>query len=366
MTRDILTATGDSHTNGPAYFTRLSPDPRAQAELVGQAFLGVRLQCANCHNHPLDRWTQDDYHGLAAVFARLDRGREVKPTNRGAVTNPRTVEPAIPRIPGVRYLDASADGRTALADWLTSPENPYFAKAVVNRLWKAMFGRGLVEPADDLRDTNPATHPELLDQLAKDFVSRGYDIRHTIRLIARSETYGRSSEAIASNKADDRFYSHGDIRPLPAEVLADALCDVTGVPEKYGNEPPGTRAIALVDPGTPSRTLDVLGRCSRRDLCETEVAAGGLPAMLHRLNGELVNRKITARDGRLHQLIAAGKNTEAILDEFYTRAFGRLPTDVERKYWQTQASKVDDKDRPAWLEDVVWSLLNSREFMSNH
>jgi len=366
MAREILTATGDSHTNGPAYFTRLSPDPRAQAELVSQAFLGVRLQCANCHNHPLDRWTQDDYHGLAAVFARLDRGREVKVTSRGGVTNPRTGEPAVPRIPGVRYLDAGVDGRDAFADWLISSDNPYFAKAIVNRLWKAMFGRGLVEPADDLRDTNPATHPELLDRLAKDFVSHGYDIRHTLRRIARSETYGRTSESTASNKDDDRFYSHAYARPLPPEVLADALCDVTGVSEQYGDEPPGTRAIALVNPETPSRALDVLGRCSRRESCESDGAVGGLPVMLHRLNGELINRKITARDGRLHQLIAAGKTTEAILAEFYARTLGRSPTDAERKYWQTQASKVDDKDRPAWLEDVVWSLLNSREFTTNH
>jgi Protein of unknown function (DUF1553)/Protein of unknown function (DUF1549) len=366
LARDILTAAGDSHTYGPAFFTRLSPDPRAHAELVSQAFLGVRLQCANCHNHPLDRWTQDDYHGLAAVFARLDRGREVKVTNRGAVTNPRTGEPAIPRIPGVRFLDTSADGRIAFADWLTSADNPYFAKAIVNRLWKSMFGRGLVEPADDLRDTNPATHPELLDRLAKDFVSHGYDIRHTLWLIARSETYGRSGETTAANKADDRFYSHEYIRPLPPEVLADALCDVTGILEKYGDEPPGARAIALVDPGTPSRTLDVLGRCSRKDSCETEGATGGLPAMLHRLNGELINRKITARDGRLHELLAADKTTEAIVDEFYTRAFGRSPTDAERKYWLTQASKVEQKDRPEWLEDMVWSLLNSREFTTNH
>ena len=183
----------------------------------------MRLQCANCHNHPLDRWTQDDYHGLAAVFARLDRGRVVKVVARGAVTNPRTGEPAVPRIPGDRFLDATADGRDAFADWLTAPDNPYFAQATVNRLWKAMFGRGLVEPADDLRDTNPATHPELLDRLAADFVKHGYDLRHTLRLIARSETYGRSAEADrTATEADDRFYSHAYRRPLEPEVLADA------------------------------------------------------------------------------------------------------------------------------------------------
>jgi Protein of unknown function (DUF1549)/Protein of unknown function (DUF1553) len=366
IAREVLTGVGDSHAHGPAQFTRLSPDPRAQAELVSQVFLGVRLQCANCHNHPLDRWTQDDYHGLAAVFARLDRGREVKVVARGAVTNPRTGEPAVPRIPGVRFLDATGDGREAFANWLTGPDNPYFAKAIVNRLWRAMFGRGLVEPADDLRDTNPATHPDLLDRLATDFVRHDYDFRHTLRLIARSDTYGRSAETTATNKADDRFYSHAYRRPIEPEVLTDALSDVTGITERYGDEPAGTRAIALVDPGTPSRALDVLGRCSRKDSCESDSAGGGLPAMLHRLNGELINRKITARDGRLHHMIAAGQSTPTIVAEFYTRALSRAPTDAERRYWQAQSDKVETMDRTAWLEDLVWSLLNSREFTTNH
>jgi hypothetical protein len=333
---------------------------------VGQVFLGVRLQCANCHNHPLDRWTQDDYHGLAAVFARLERGREVKVGTRGAVTNPRTGEPAIPRIPGMQYLDADKDGREAFAKWLTGADNPYFARATVNRLWRSMFGRGLVEPADDLRDTNPATHPDLLDKLAADFVKHGHDLRHTLRLIARSETYSRSSETVPANRADDRFYSHAYRRPLPPEVLADAISDVTGVPERYGEEPLGIRAVSLIDPGTPSRALDVLGRCSRRDSCETDVATGGLPAMLHRINGELMNRKIVAKDGRLHKLIAAGKSNEEIIAESYLLAFGRSPTDEERKFWQTRAEKISKEERAEFLEDVLWSLLNSREFTSNH
>lgn len=366
MARDAVTAVGDSHKHGPAYFARLTSDARGQAELVGSVFLGVRLQCANCHNHPLDRWTQDDYHGLAAVFAKLDRGQVVKVGNRGAVTNPRTGEPAIPRIPGDRYLDGHSDGREAFAKWLTTNDNPFFARATVNRLWKAMFGRGLVEPADDLRDTNPATHPELLDRLTADFVKHGHDIRHTLRLIAGSETYGRSSETIDSNRADDRFYSHAYRRNLEPEVLADAVSDVTAVSEQFGAEPLGTRAIALVDPSTPSRTLDVLGRCSRKDSCETEGTAGGLPAMLHRLNGELINQKITAKDGRLHRLIANRKTTPEIIADLYPRVFGRSATDEELKFWKQQTEKVNEKDRVAFLEDVVWSLLNSREFTTNH
>src|SRR5262249_20228011 len=192
--------------------------------------------------------------------------------------NPRTGEPAIRRIPGDRMLDPSLDGRDAFASWLTSPDNPYFARAAVNRLWRAMFGRGLVEPADDLRDTNPATHPELLDRLAADFVASGFDIRHTLRQIALSETYGRTSAIVPGNAADDRFYSHAYPRPLGPGVTADAIADVTGEPENYRDMPAGTRAVSLVDPLAPAPALDILGRCSRLAPCEGASLGGGLPA----------------------------------------------------------------------------------------
>lgn len=364
--RALLTAVGDSHVVGPANFSRTSADARAHAEHVSQVFLGVRLQCANCHNHPLDRWTQDDYHGLAAVFARLDRGRNVKVLPRGAVSNPRTGEPAVPRIPGVRYLDADADGRDGFAQWVTAPDNPYFARALVNRLWRAMFGRGLVEPVDDMRDTNPATHPELLDRLAADFVKHGYDLRHTLRLIALSDTYGRSGATNAANQADDRFYSHAYRRPLEPEVLADAIADVTGVSDRYGSEPDGTRAVALVDPRTPAPALDILGRCSRQASCEANALGGGLPAKLFQLNGALVNRKIVAPEGRLHRSIAADKTNDDIVADFYFRALGRSPTRAEQTYWRQRLTGADKTDRAEWLEDAIWSVLNCSEFTTNH
>jgi len=364
--RDALTALGDSHTDGAAYFSRLSGDARSQAEHVSEVFLGVRLQCANCHNHPLDRWSQDDYHGLAAIFAKLERGRVVKVGIRGAITNPRSGDPAVPRIPGTKFLDASGDGRPAFAAWLTAADNPFFARAIVNRLWKAMFGTGMVEPVDDLRETNPATHPELLGRLAADFVKHGFNIRHTLRLISASNAYGRSADSLPANKDDERFYSHANRRPLDAAVLADALADVTGIADKFGEEPAGTRAISLINPLTPSRTLDVLGRCSRQASCESGAMNGGVAAMLHRLNGELINRKIESKEGRLHRMIAAGKSTEEILAEFYIRALGRSLTDAELQYWKSHAEKVKNEDRTTFLEDSVWGILNSREFWSNH
>jgi hypothetical protein len=369
VARELLTATGDSHSVGPANFARSASDARAQAELVSQVFLGARLQCANCHNHPLDRWTQDDYHGLAAVFSRLERGRYVALTARGAVTNLRTGEPAIPKLPGDRFIEASADCRVELAAWLTQPENPYFARAIVNRLWQAMFGRGLVEPVDDLRSTNPATHPDLLDRLAADFVAHGCDLRHTLRLIALSETFQRGEAVKGPDEVDlvdDRFYSQALRRPLEPEVLADAIASVTGVADVYGNEPIGTRAISLFDPATPAASLDILGRCSRMASCEGSTTGGGLPARLHRLNGELINSKITASAGRLHQQIEAGASDRDIVNDFYLRALSRWPTDAEQKFWQRELSGIDPTERAQRLEDFVWSLLNCIEFTTIH
>jgi hypothetical protein len=362
----LLTATGDSHGIGPANFPRMVIDARAQAELVGDVFLGVRLGCANCHNHPLDRWTQDDYHGLAAVFSRLSRGRQVQLTSRGGVTNPRTEEPALPRIPGVSYLAADGDHREQVAQWLTSKDNARFARATVNRLWRAMFGRGLVEPVDDMRDTNPATHPELLVQLAQDFVKHDCDLRHTLRLIALSETYSRSSAIQTGNTSDDRFYSRSFHRPLSPEVLADAVADVTGVPNTFPNHELGTRAIALVDPLSPAPSLDILGRCSRAGGCEDRSTTGGLPAQLHLLNGEFINQKLAAKEGRLLRLIESRTANDKIVREFYVRGLGREPTANELSHWLKQLDSVNETERRERLEDFVWSLLVSREFRENH
>ncbi len=366
IARELLIAVGDTHQVGPANFARSSTDARAQAELVSQVFMGTRLQCANCHNHPLDRWTQDDYHGLAAVFARLERGQIVKLASRGAVTNVRTGEPAVPRIPGVRFLPADQDGRETLANWLASPDNPYFAKSFVNRLWRGAFGRGLVEPADDMRDTNPATHPELLDQLAKDFVEHGYDLRHTLRRIVCSATYQRSAATDKVNEGDDRFYSHALKRPLEPEVLADALFDATGVPDKYGDQREGIRAVELVDILTPSVSLDVLGRCARKDSCEGVTVSGGLPTKLHQLNGELVNRKVGSQASYLHRNLLAQASDAEIIEDIYLRAFSRRPMITEQDHWLKQISSMSGDQRVQMLEDIQWGMLNCSEFMLNH
>ena len=365
MASQLLTATGDSHVIGPANFGRMVGDARSHAELVGQFFLGMRLGCANCHNHPFDRWTQDDYHGLAAMFAKMDRSRQVQLTARGAVTNLRTNEPAVPRIPGTRNLAEEGDHREAIVEWITANDNQYFARATVNRLWKAMFGRGLVEPTDDLRATNPATHPELLSKLADDFAANGYRIRHTLKQIALSYAYGRSAEAVDGNELDDRFYSHAIRRSLEPEVLVDAIADVTGVAfQKTGQRE--SRAVELIDPLASSPTLDVLGRCNRAGGCE-EITSGraGLPAQLHLLNGELINRRLASEQGRLRQMIDAGKSNEMIVTEFYLRGLSRHPTNDEISRWQERLGSEDRAERIRKLEDFVWSMLNSQQFREN-
>ena len=363
--KELLVATGDSHAVGPANFARTVNDARGQAELVGEFFLGARLGCANCHDHPLDRWTQDDYHGLAAVFAKLDRGRIVRNTARGEVTNLRTGEPAIPRIPGVRHLDTAADPIETTADWLTSAANPWFARAAVNRLWQAMFGRGLVEPVDDLRTSNPPTHPVLLDQLAQDFAQHGYDLRHTLRQIALSRTFARSQQPTAESAADDRYYSHSLRRPVMPEVLADALADATDVRDSFGNDNV-QRALQLIDPLSKAPSLDILGRCSRAGGCNDRNSSGGLATQLHLLNGDLINRKLTAVEGRLQKMIGTGSTNEQIVREFYLRGLSREPTNAELEHWLRALRSENEHERKARCEDFVWSLLCSRDFVENH
>jgi len=367
MSHQLLTTSGDSHQVGPANFARMVPDARTHAELVGRVMLGIRIGCANCHNHPLDRWTQDDYHGLSAIFAPLSRGRHVLMSTRGEVTNLRTGQPAIPRIPGVRDLDpATHDHRGELASWLTSDGKQTFAKALVNRLWHSMFGRGLVEPTDDIRDTNPATHPELLEYLAKDFIAHGYSIRHTLRRIATSEAYGRGA-ALAENAIDDRFYSNRIARPLMAEVLADAIADVTGVANRFVGHEPTVRAVMIVDPLVPSASLDILGRCNRPVACdESQPQSLGLAADLHKINGDLINAKLTAPSGRLHKRIASGATDRQIVDLFYRLAFGRQATETDIRRWCKRLESGDATARNQKLEDFVWAILSSRAFAYNH
>ena len=370
----LLLATGDSHKVGQANFYRATGNARLQAEFVTESLLGLKVRCANCHNHPLDRWTQDDYHGLAAIFAKVKQARVVGLNSSGENIHARTGKPARSRVPGEHFIENATnnpDDRIPLSQWLTNADNPYFARSMVNRIWQALMGRGLVEPVDDLRSTNPATHPKLLDRLASDFVESNFNVRHTIKQICLSDAYQRAVGKPGAPSFHQDFLADARARSLPPEVLADSIADVTGVFETYPEHPNGTRAIQLFDSKTPSKSLDVLGRCSREESCEsdTQATAGGLSTQLHLLNGKLINEKISAIEGKLSEMIVGKKTTAEIVEYFYLRAFGRRPAKAELEYWLKQLD-VDDKNsdstRQSRFEDFVWSILNSKEFTTNH
>jgi hypothetical protein len=359
---DLLAARGETGTNGPANFHRVANDPRDMGEFVSGAFLGIQIACARCHAHPFAAWTQDDYYGFAACFARTrQEGSQIVLADRGEVQHPKTLKDVAPKPLGDARTDAP-DRLTALADWTVSPRNPYFAKAIVNRVWRDLLGRGIAEPVDDLRVSNPPANPALLDALAADFVAGGYDLRRLIRTIACSSTYQLSSEALEGNRADDRLFSHAQVKPLPAAVLADAVAQATDVAEGYADYPPGTRAVQLIDARTPSDSLDVLGRCTRDNNCNTQTRGGGLAQALHLINGSTVNAKM--RGGIIDRIVKENLADTEVVKQLYIRTLSRLPTEQEKGYCMGVLAKATQ--RRDGVEDLLWALLNSWEFVYNH
>jgi hypothetical protein len=361
MVRDLLLAQGDPGKVGPASFYTLASDPRDLGEYVGSLFLGTQIACARCHAHPADRWTQDDYHAFAAYFARVtQKDGGVKIAERGEVEHPKTHKPVAPRplggAPGT--LDAN-DPRASLAEWLVSRDNPMFVRNLVNRVWKHLLGRGLVEPVDDLRPTNPPANPALLDALAANCVQHGFDLRWLVREIADSRTYQLASLPTPANSRDEQLFSHAYLKPLPAQVLADAVAQVTGVPDRFSDYAAGTRAVQLIGSQTPSQALDVLGRCARERNCEISGrTGGGLAQALHLINGSTINDKLREAAKTLQ---GRGLSGGAMIDELYIRALSRPATSAERATWEPQIAA----DAEA-VEDLLWALLNSREFSFNH
>lgn len=367
MARALLTATGNYSENGPANFFSLSGDPRDLAEQTGRIFLGTRIACARCHAHPADRWTQDDYHRFAAYFARVTTdGGVVKASLRGEVEHPKTGRALAPKPLGAAASSAAEPGvdrRLELAEWLASSANELFAQNFVNRIWKHLLGRGLVEPVDDLRPTNPPTNPPLLHALARDFAAGQFRLRRLVRTIVSSRTYQLTSRATAGNRADDRFYSHAYLKDLPAQVFADAIAQVTGVFDRYEGYPEGTRAVQVMGSRTPSYALDILGRCAREKPCESAARnGGGLSQALHLINGSTVNSKL---DGpAVQHLMNANLPVDEMIVEVYLRAFSRPPGPDELSEWKRLLSEASDKK--AALQDLLWGLLNSRKFAFNH
>ncbi len=374
MVKEILTAEGSTFTEGPANFYMAARTPADWSETAVQLFLGVRIQCAKCHTHPFEKWTQDDYWSMAAFFSRLGTktsqefglfGREtvvhLRPT--GEVSHPRKGGVLKPRPLGGEAADDPADRRKALASWLTAKGNPFFARNLANRFWAYTMGRGLVEPIDDMRETNPPTNPELLDALAKDLESHGFDIKHLLRTIFRSRAYQLSSSPTAGNRADATNTHHARFtrKRMTAEQLADAIDDVTGTREKYPGLPLGTRAIQLPDTKVRSFLLDVFGRPPRQVTCECErVAQPNLAQALHLLNSDFLNRKIEAPTGRVAQLLKAGRRPAEVVEELYLAALGRRPDAREARSGLAAIQKAGGLREGA--HDLLWVLINRREF----
>lgn len=378
LVREIITAEGSTFTNGPANFFRVGANANDWAENTAQVFLGVRLQCAKCHHHPFEKWSQDDYYGMSAFFVRMGTknsqefglfGREtvvfLRPTGeqvhprKGSVVKPRALESTI--------MDDDMDRRQRLAEWLTSKENSLFARNVANRYWGYLMGRGLVEPLDDMRATNPATNDGLLDALAAELVAHDFDVKHLIRTIVNSRAYGLASVIEPGNAMDkeNHFHARYRIRRLPAEAMADALDAATGTREKYPGLPLGTRAIQLPDPGVRSYLLDVFGRPARQVTCECERSTTpNIAQALHLVNGSFINGKISRPGGRIDQLFRAKVALPQMVDELYLASLSRPPTGEER---HAALELVRQAPTPrAGIEDLLWTLINTREFYFNH
>jgi len=389
--RELIAGRGSTYQNPPANYYRANRDPTVAAETTAQLFLGIRLQCARCHNHPFDRWTQDDYYGLAAFFARvrlkvvansrLDRldqhefdGEQVIWIAReGEVVDPRTGGTTRPRFPdAAEELSPGEDRLEALADWIASPDNPYFARMQANRIWYHLMGRGIVDAIDDFRATNPPSNAALLDALADDFVSHGFDLRHLVRTILRSRTYQLSSEPNETNRDDAINFSHALVKPLEAEQLLDAVAQVAGVPVKFNGYPLGTRAGGLPGvrafrrrdraPTGGEMFLQTFGKPERLLACECERSDDTtLGQALQLISGPVVNEVLAEDDNRIGRLLAEGKSTAEIIDELYYVALSRPPNDAEREAAGLYVAVA--QDRRAALEDVLWGLLNAKEFL---
>lgn len=389
IVRELLAATGTVIENPPVAWYKRVKEPKEQLEDVAQLFLGVRLQCAQCHHHPFERWSQDDYYSLSAFFTQVGRkptatrGEDLIFHKRGLATavNVKTGMSLKPAAFGddVGDIAPDQDPRLRLADWMSSPENPFFARALVNRYWKHFFNRGLIEPEDDIRDTNPPTNPELLAALEKHFISSGFDLKELVRVITTSHAYQLSSVPNDYNLIDRQNFSRFYPRRLQAEMLLDAINDLTESPTAFANLPPGTRAIALPDNSynRASEFLRVFGRPDSFSVCECErVQSSSLAQSLHLINSSEIKSKLGASSGRAAQLAAHEGTLQDKISELYVAAFSRQPRPEEllvaMDYFSEPRVDADgnaiDPGKAARenFQDLIWALMNSKEFLFNH
>jgi hypothetical protein len=383
MAREILTASGNTLSNGAANYYVLHKNPIALSENVAMTFMGFSITCARCHNHPLEKWTQKDYYQMANLFSRVaikngaDRGDMiVYPARTGDLHFPRLNAPLPPRPldAAALPLDSPIDRRQFFAEWLVSPENPFFARTLVNRVWKNFMGRGLVEAVDDIRDANPASNPALMAAATRDFVEHGFDIKHLVRTIMNSATYQLTSAPTPTNKTDLTYHSHYIARRLPAEVILDAIGQVTGVREDFPGHP-GRRALQLPDAAVDSYFLTAFGRPPRLTAADSErQQEPSITQALHVINGDTINRKLAADRGLIQSLVAENVDTATAIRKLYLAALSRDPTASEIRaltHAMEERGSAGPAESPASarrraFEDLAWAVLTGREFLFNH
>lgn len=389
LVRELLTSTGSTLENGGGNFFTLHDEPTKLAENVSVAFLGMAITCAKCHNHPMEKWTNDQYYAFANLFSRVRSKNGTQADERilfaditGDVIQPLTgtPQPPAPLDATPISLTDTRDRREVLADWLVSPSNPYFARSITNRVWANFFGTGLVEAVDDLRMTNPASNEKLLSAAAKHLAANHFNLKSLMQAILQSQTYQRSSVALVENQADRRYYARYYPKRLMAEVLLDAISQATAVPTSFNVErrnanrglgtayPMGYRAIQLPDTNTRSAFLNGFGRPDRVQTCECErTNEPSMAQALHIANGDTINDKLKQKGSRIDSLISSRKPASAIIEEAYLASVSRLPTPEESKAMTALVdSTIAEAEKREILQDILWSLLSSRDFVFNH
>ncbi|XZE17847.1 DUF1549 and DUF1553 domain-containing protein [Pirellulaceae bacterium SH449] len=372
IVRELVSATGGTFENPATNFYQVELDRLKLSENVAQTFMGIRTQCAQCHNHPFDRWTMGDYYGFVAFFAQIGRkqgedyrqlvvfnagGGETNHPVGGAVVKPKFLGGEVPDVAG-------KDRRQVLADWITSQDNPYFAQSIANRIWAHFTGVGIVNPVDDFRASNPPSNPELLDELAKRLVEYKYDIKQLVRDICNSHTYQRSCTPVPGNETDTRNYSHATVRRIPAENLLDCISQATNTKDKFRGLPQGARAVQIADGATSNYFLTSFGRSQRTTVCEDEATTDpSLSQALHLINGDATGGKINS-GGLLKTWKDQGLSQHQIIERIYMRCLSRAPTESETANLLKSIAESPNEDQG--LQDVFWAVLNSREFIFNH
>lgn len=379
--RKLLVAKGGAIDDPASVYYAISKDTNDTLERATQVFCGVRMLCARCHSHPMENWTQADYYGLASFFTQVNSrqdGRFAQVPNTKLITlnlaagnanNPRSGKTQPPRFLGADEpkLDPTADRRVAYANWLTSPKNPFFARGLVNRYWSYFFHRGIIEPVDDIRNTNPPINPALLDALTKDFIDHKFDVRHLMKQIVLSETYQRSSVPTASNKHDEQNFSHAIPRRIPAEALLDSLIQATGVPENFGGAPAGFRAAQLPDGNTENAFLKLFGKSPRMEACECERDnSSNMLQALHFLNGKSIQARVQNPASRATTLSRAKMTDQELVTELYLWALARRPSEKELQISVDFLKRHPTTQRTEATQDLFWVLLNSRDFLLVH